>query len=114
MWRDPTAGASRPGMKSHGKGTDRMNGRGSRGRIRSRSRIARLKQPRDWDMHKLAKTTIALASTLLTLSCASTQKGPTTAVDVHIENNLIPPSMVTVYFVPEAGIERMIGTVVPS
>jgi len=65
-------------------------------------------------MHKLAKTTIALASTLLTLSCASTQKGPTTAVDVHIENNLIPPSMVTVYFVPEAGIERMIGTVVPS
>ena len=55
-----------------------------------------------------------LAGSLFVLACASTSRGPTAAVDVHIENNLIPPSMVTVYFVPEAGIERMIGTVVPS
>ena len=66
------------------------------------------------EMHRLVRTTVGLAGTLLALSCASTQKGPTTSVDVHIENNLIPPSMVTVYFVPEAGIERMIGTVVPA
>ena len=65
-------------------------------------------------MQGIVRTTAGFAATLLLVACASTQKGPTTSVDVHIENNLIPPSTVTVYFVPEAGIERMIGTVVPA
>ena len=65
-------------------------------------------------MRRILKHTALLSAALLTMSCASTQSGPQTAVDVHIDNNLIPPSMITVYFVPEAGIERMIGTVVPA
>ncbi len=65
-------------------------------------------------MQTFARTIRSLATVLLVAGCASAPKGATTAVDVHIENNLIPPSMVTVYFVPEAGIERMIGTVIPS
>ena len=65
-------------------------------------------------MRRILKPAAMLSAVLTTLSCASTQTGPQTAVDVHIDNNLIPPSMITVYFVPEAGIERMIGTVVPA
>ena len=58
-------------------------------------------------------TFAALLTVAFTIpSCASNPKGPQTAVDVYIDNNQIPPSTITVYFVPETGIERMIGTVV--
>jgi hypothetical protein len=65
-------------------------------------------------MRRILKHAALLTGALLVASCASTHTGPQTSVDVHIDNNLIPPSMITVYFVPEAGIERMIGTVVPG
>jgi PBP1b-binding outer membrane lipoprotein LpoB len=65
-------------------------------------------------MRRALKHAVLLATALLVASCASTPNGPQAVVDVHIDNNMIPSSMITVYFVPEAGIERMIGTVVPS
>ena len=65
-------------------------------------------------MRRILKHAVLLTAASISVNCASTQSGPQSSVDVHIDNNLIPPSMITVYFVPEAGIERMIGTVVPG
>jgi hypothetical protein len=65
-------------------------------------------------MRGILKHATLLTAAFGIMGCASTPNVPQTAVDVHIDNNLIPPSMITVYFVPEAGIERMIGTVVPA
>src|SRR5688572_23700953 len=63
-------------------------------------------------MRRLLTRAVLLTAAFALTGCASTPKGPQTAVDIYIDNNMIPPSTITLYFVPEAGIERMIGTVV--
>ena len=47
-------------------------------------------------------------------ACASSPEARRTAVVIDVVNDLIPGSTLTVYLVPQAGIERMLGTVLPS
>ncbi len=58
----------------------------------------------------------AAAAALLLAACASAPSGSQTqnVVNIHIQNDLIPPGPVTVYLVPESGIERMLGTITSS
>lgn len=57
---------------------------------------------------------LILAACALFSACASSPEGRRTAVLIDIVNDLIPGSTITVYLVPETGIERMLGTVIPS
>jgi hypothetical protein len=47
-------------------------------------------------------------------ACASSPEGRRTAVVIDVVNDMIPGSTITVYLVPQTGIERMLGTVIPS
>ena len=53
----------------------------------------------------------ATVAALLLAACASAPAGSTSVVNIHVQNDLIPPGPVTVYLVPESGIERMLGTI---
>ncbi|MGH7461083.1 MAG: hypothetical protein ACREMA_08650 [Longimicrobiales bacterium] len=57
------------------------------------------------------KSWSAAVAVLLVAACASAPGGTTSVVNVHVQNDLIPPGPVTVYLVPESGIERMLGTI---
>ena len=56
-----------------------------------------------------------IAYTLMLISalsaCAKAPPGAQSTVVIDIRNDLIPPAHVSVYLVPEAGIERLLGTV---
>jgi hypothetical protein len=64
---------------------------------------------------KRRRTRLVVAGAALFLAaCASAPAGAARTVNIVIENNLIPGGTVTVYLVPQAGIERLLGTVTSS
>lgn len=55
-----------------------------------------------------------LLLTLAACAPARTAAGETGALQVIVENNLLPSSSVTVWLVPEAGARQLLGTVSPQ
>lgn len=52
---------------------------------------------------------------LVLSGCASAGTfGPQIELPIYINNNLIPPSSVTVYLIPASGIEHNLGTIIGS
>ena len=59
-------------------------------------------------MNKLIMT----AAVLWLGACASSQagtEGPAETLDVRVDNNLVPPVMLTISLVPSSGVERNLG-----
>ena len=67
-------------------------------------------------MTQIPRAVTALAAAAMLAGCASAGENgaPDPAVTVQIENNLLPPTTLTVYAVPEAGVRQLIGTVRPN
>jgi hypothetical protein len=57
---------------------------------------------------------LTLTACALFSACASSAEGRRTAVVIDVVNDMIPGSTITVYLVPQTGIERMLGTVIPG
>jgi hypothetical protein len=58
---------------------------------------------------------LALAAAAIFAACAtSSPEGQRTQVMIDVVNDFVPGSPFTVYLVPEAGIERMLGNMTPS
>lgn len=52
---------------------------------------------------------------LLIAACASTRENaPGSEVSVQVENDLIPPTTLTIYAIPESGARQSLGVVRPS
>jgi hypothetical protein len=73
--------------------------------------------PATCTLNESMKLRIATFLTLIVLAgCASGggHAGPQVSMPISIDNNLIPPASLTIYLVPQSGIERNLGTVVGS
>lgn len=58
---------------------------------------------------------ILLVLPLLVAACASTRENaPGSEVSVRVENDLIPPTTLSVYAIPESGSRQLLGVVRPS
>jgi hypothetical protein len=57
---------------------------------------------------------LGLAAALTFTACATSPEGQRTQVLIDVVNDFVPGSPFTVYLVPEAGIERMLGNMTPS
>ena len=58
------------------------------------------------------KKLIMTAAVLLLGACASSQagtEGPAETLDIRVDNNLVPPVMLTIMLVPSSGVERNLG-----
>ena len=50
----------------------------------------------------------------LTACATNPASGPQIDLSIRVNNNLIPPTSLTIYLVPRAGIERNLGSIVGS
>ncbi|MDP9349387.1 MAG: hypothetical protein M3P24_09665 [Gemmatimonadota bacterium] len=68
-------------------------------------------------LRRFAALLALLLSTILSSACAPAAQGEASAGDgvlVRVQNNLIPPTSLTVYAVSETGTRRLLGSVNPN